>query len=158
MSNDLITHLEKLDRFYEGEVDGDVPLDVLRDRGMEIPDDDASLDDEQLHAKLWEVIEAMAAMGMILTDTDHLTDRELYRYLVKDALLEETVLPAEGDGFCGFDFLSPIGGCSEEDVRIQLAYYADDEEREAWQREGGELPPRRERVADRDRLLPGTGL
>jgi hypothetical protein len=74
-----------------------------------------------------EIAEGMADIGMMLEDTDHLSDAELYRYLVDDALLVETMVsPAAGHWH-----LSPIGGGSEEDNEIYLRYYADDEYREA---------------------------
>lgn len=149
--HDIIAELEKLDRFYDGTESGEIPLEVLRARGMAIPVEDHELDDEALHKKLWEVIEGMASIGMVLEDTDHLTDRELYRYLVREALMEETMLLGSG-----LWHISPIGGWSEEDMQIHLRFYADDAEREEWQRDSGDpLPPKEARRADRDRLLPG---
>lgn len=146
----IIEELERLDRFYDGEEDGEVPIEVLRARGFVIPPDD-SLDDQTLHTKLWELIHAMFSIGMVIEFTDHLSDRELYRYLVNDQLLQPTIL-SEG----GFWHLSPIGGGSEEDNEIWLRYYADDEDREDWKRDFEEiLPPKERPPHDRDRLLPG---
>lgn len=96
----------------------------------------------------------MAAICMVVESTDHLSDRELYRWLVTDALCEETFLPLPGSG--GAWHTSPIGGCSEEDNEIYLRYYADDDTRERWHRDFGEtLPPKEKPPYDRDRLLPG---
>lgn len=149
---DLIAELEREDRVFNGEEEGEVPLAVLRARGLVLPENDAGLDDAALHAKLWEVIEAMANLGMVLEFTDHLTDRELYRYLVREALVEETILPGIPSGTW---HLSPIGGGSEEDIANHLRFYADDAEREEWHRDWGDpLPPREPLRADRDRLLP----
>lgn len=152
-AHDPIAELERLERFFDGEEEGDRPLDVLRGKGLSIPDE-RELDDPSLHAKLWEIIHSMAALGMYLESTDHLSDRELYRYLVTDALREETVLPESGSG--GGWHISPIGGCSEEDNQIYLRYYADDESRKAWVGDSGEkIPPKEPLPFDRDRLLPG---
>ncbi len=151
--HDPIAELERLDRFFDGEEDGERPLDVLRSKGMAIPDD-GQLDDAALHKKLWEIIHAMAALGLYLDSTDHLSDRELYRYLVTDALREETVLSEPGSG--GFWNISPIGGCSEEDNQVYLRYYADDATRKDWVKEFGEsIPPKEKLPFDRDRRLPG---
>ena len=152
-AHDPIAELERLDRFFDGEEEGERPLDVLRAKGMSIPDE-TELDDQALHAKLWEIIHAMAALGMYLESTDHLSDRELYRYLITDALREETVLSEPGSG--GGWHISPIGGCSEEDNEIYLRYYADDESRKGWRGDSDEpLPPKEKLPFDRDRLLPG---
>ena len=125
--HDLIAELERLGRFFDGEEEGERPIEILRSNGMSIPDE-RDLDDESLHARLWEIIKATAAAGMILESTDHLSDRDLYRYLVSEGLCEETILPTPGSG--GAWHISPIGGCSEEDNEIYLRYYADDATRE----------------------------
>ena len=149
---DPIAELERMDRFFDGEEAGDVPLEVLRGNGIEIPENPPG-EEAALKAKLWEIIEGMADIGMVIENTDHLSDLELYRYLVDDALREETVLPM-GPG--GFWHLSPIGSGSEEDNAIYLRYYADDEYREMWRRDFGiKLPPKEKPPCDRDRFLPG---
>jgi len=150
--HDPIAELERLDRFFDGEEEGERPIDVLPKNGVSIPDE-RELDDDSLHTKLWEIINAMAAAGMYVESTNHLSDRELYRYLVTDALHEETILPTPGSG--GGWHISPIGGGSDEDNEIYLRYYADDETRERWHRDFGETLPTKEKPPfDRDRLLP----
>jgi hypothetical protein len=149
--DDFLAELERLDRFLSDEEAGERPIDVMRAAGMEIPCDGA-LDDLQLCTKLWEIIEAMAAFGFVLEWTDHLSDRDLYRFLVEDALLVEELLPGTG-GFC---HISPIGGWSNEDMQTHLRYYADDADREKWRcKFGGPLPPHEPLPYDRDRFLPG---
>jgi hypothetical protein len=144
---DPMGYLEKLDRFLGGEEKGVIPLEVLRAKGHDFPADDMAFDDAAMRAKLWEVLEAMAELGMVIDQTDHLSDRELYRYLVADALLVEEFLG-------GMTNLSPIGGGSEEDNQIYLRYYADDEDRTMWQRDFEEKLPAKEKPPyDRDRLL-----
>ena len=44
------------------------------------------LDESQITAKLWEIIGALAALGVYLHSTDHLSDRQLYCYLWGTAL------------------------------------------------------------------------
>lgn len=149
--HDPIAEIERLDRFFDGDEDGERPIDALRHNGFSIPDE-RDLDDATLHARLWELINAMAATGVFVESTNHLSDRELYRYLVKDALREETILPTPGSG--GGWHLSPLGD-SDEDSQIYLRYYADDETRERWHRDFGvTLPPKEKAPFDRDRLLP----
>jgi len=149
---DLMEELDRLDRFLEGKEKGDVPIEVLRANRVDLPAA-ASLDDEAIHVKLWEVLEAMSEIGLVMYFTDHLSDRDLYRFLVEDALLVEEILSPGGNSFC---HISPIGGCSEEDNEIYLRYYADDEVREEWQRDFKDpLPPKERPPFDRDRFLPG---
>jgi hypothetical protein len=152
--DDPLAYLEKLDRFLEDGEGGEVPLLVLRERGLTIPDADTTLDDAALHAKLWEVLEAMAELGIVIDSTNHLSDRELYRWLVRDVLAEETFL--DDVGHWHISAVNP-GGTEEEDD-LYLRYYADDETRELWQRDLGiNLPPKQHPPYDRDRLLPGAG-
>ena len=54
---DIIAELEKLDRFLDGTEPGEIPRERLRASGMEIPDDDAELDDGRLHATLREMLD-----------------------------------------------------------------------------------------------------
>ena len=149
---DPVAELERIDRFFEGNEKGDIPIEVLRQRGTAIPPEE-TLDDDELHAKLWEVIEEMWTIGMVLDFTDHLSDRELYRYLVDEVLPEERILSEDGTGFW---HISPIGVCSEEDNKIYLRYYADDGIREDWQKHFREaIPPKERPPFDRDQFLPG---
>ena len=152
--NDVIAELERIDRFFGGDEAGDIPLEVLRARGMDIPqvppDDTAAL-----RSKLMEIVEGMYEIGIVVEQTDHLSDAELYRFLVDDALLEETIISPGGGGTW---HISPNGEGTSEDDAIYLRYYADDETRERWHREFGcPLPPKEKLPYDRDRLLPGNG-
>jgi hypothetical protein len=148
--DDLIAELEQIDRFFDGEEAGEVPLEVLRARGMDIPQGPPD-DPAALRAKLFEIREAMYEIGIVVESTDHLSDAELYRFLVDDALLHETIISMAG----GTWHISPIGGGSDEDNQIYLRYYANDEDRERWHRDFGDpLPPKEKPPYDRDRLFP----
>ncbi len=152
---DPIAELERLDAFLDGTEPGERPLDVLAARGIDVPDE-ATLDDAALHDRLWIVIDGMAEIGMLLDSTDHLSDRELYRWLATDVLIQETYLSDDANGAW---HMSPIGGFSEEDIAIYLRYYADEEDRQIMKSDVDTLvlPPREKRPYDRDRFLPQFG-
>jgi hypothetical protein len=150
---DFMAGLERLDAFLDGTEPGDIPLVVLRKRGIEMPDE-ATLGDEELHRRLWEIIAAMKTIGLVVEFTNHLSDRELYRYLA-ETLQEETLLTDDPNSAW---HLSPLGSGSEEENEIYLRYYADDEEREQWAADGTKVPPKEPPPYDRDRLLPQQGL
>jgi hypothetical protein len=145
-------YLEKLDAWLERGEGGSIPIDLLHERGVEFPSS-TSLDDAKLNAKLWEILEAMSAIGLYVTFTDHLSDRQLYDRLVNEILLEEAFL--DPDDPCMGEVCDLIGNGTEEANRIYLVYYADEEERQDWAaRFGDPLPPRIPRPHDRDRFLP----
>jgi hypothetical protein len=125
----------------------------LEEAGIELPAPE-SLNDEQLTKKLWEVIHALALLRVFLDETDHLSDRELYTALWTDMLREEVkAMPPDPDGAY---HLSPLGGCSEEDIQLQMKYYADEEWRQHFQKEFPDfvMPEHEDPPYDRDRLLP----
>jgi hypothetical protein len=127
-------------------------FDILERKGVRIPQA-AKLDDAQLTAKLWEVINAMARLGHYLESTDHLSDRELYELLWTDILRQPTPISSDPDCACHIDIL---GGCSEEDLQLNLKYYADEDERLDWEEQFPEdpIPPHEPLPFDRDRHLP----
>jgi len=124
---------------------------MLSDRGVELPPPD-ELSDEALHAKLWELIHALAEMQTFLVSTDHYNDRELYEHLWYETLHEVTIEPLPGIT-CTLDLVS---SGSEEDIENYLRYYADDESRAHWKESypGDAIPPREKPPYDRDRQLP----
>ena len=125
----------------------------LEEAGMELPAPE-TLNDEQLTKKLWEVIHGLALLRVFLDETDHLSDRELYTLLWSDMLREETkAVTLDEDSAC---HMSPLGGCSEEDIHLYLKYYADEQWRRNWQEEYPEetLPDHEDPPYDRDRFLP----
>ena len=129
------------------------PFQVLIESGTSLPSPD-KLDDSELTAKLWEVINALALLRVYLHNTDHLSDRELYAQLWSESLREETVLqPEDADYGCYIDM---IGSGSEEDMKIYLKYYADEEERQRWAKEwpNEPVPESERRPFDRDRHMP----
>jgi hypothetical protein len=128
------------------------PFDALVEAGFSLPPPD-ELNDTALTAKLWEVIRALAQRRLFLESTNHLSDRALYSWLWKDALREELMGFGLPFGNCHLDVL---GGCSEEDIILQMRYYASEKRRADF---GAEFPdfamPLREKPPfDRDRHLP----
>jgi hypothetical protein len=125
----------------------------LESAGVSLPPPD-SLEDQELTAKLWEVIYKLALLRVFIEETDHLSDRELYTHLWTDSLREETkALPLAANSAYHIQML---GSGSEEDNRLYLKYYADDAWRQHWRKDFPEDPiPRHEDPPyDRDRLLP----
>jgi len=147
-----LNSMDRLDAWLERGEGGAVPLKLLRERGLEVAES-GSLDDSALHSRLWELLQAMAGIGLYVWGTDHLSDRELYDRLISEVLSAEMFLdPADP---CAGETCDMIGSGTPESERAYLTYYADDEDRTQWQADFGEpLPPRQAKPFDRDRLLP----
>lgn len=128
----------------------------LTEAGLELPEPDA-MDDEQLTSKLWELIRALARMGVFITQTNHLSDRELYGLLWRDELRHETpMLPNNGGSAWHLDLL---GGWSETDIYLYLKHYADEDSRQQWRVDfpDYDIPAHEDAPYDRDRHLPQWG-
>jgi len=128
------------------------PLDSLVKDGFGLPPPE-KLDDDALVSKLWELIRELAKRRLFLHSTDHLSDRELYTWLVTDALRQELMGFGSPFGNCHLDVL---GGCSEEDLILSMRYYSNDEERAQWLKDFPDFPmPSKEKPPyDRDQQLP----
>jgi len=125
----------------------------LENAGVSLPKPD-SLTDEELTAKLWEVIQKLALLHVFIEQTDHLSDRELYSHLWTDSLREETkAMPVVAGSACHIQLLS---SGSEEDNLLYLKYYADGDFRRQWHKDWPKdpIPPHEDPPYDRDRLLP----
>ena len=128
------------------------PFDVLVRDGFSLPPPE-ELDDASLPKKLQELVDELARRRLFLERTNHLSDRELYSWLWKDARREELMGFGLPFGNCHLDVL---GGCSEEDLILAMRYYSDEEERTRWAAEFPDfpMPPRERPPFDRDRHLP----
>jgi len=125
----------------------------LERAGVSLPPPD-SLKDQELTAKLWEVIHKLALLRVFIEQTDHLSDRELYTHLWIDSLREETkaLPPAANSAY----HIQILGSGSEEDNELYLKYYAGDAERRHWHKDfpGDPIPAHEDPPYDRDRLMP----
>jgi hypothetical protein len=143
--------LEHVLKFERGEWTTHVEL--LKGLGIELPPPD-ELDDAAVTARLWEVIRGLERLHTYLYCTNHLSDRELYTHLWKDALREHTVdMSSEPGAACHLDLL---GSGNEEDTRLYLKHYADEAWRQDWQKSFPDfvLPAHQDPPYDRDRHLP----
>jgi hypothetical protein len=129
-------------------------FDYLEEAGVPLPRPE-TLNDAQVHDRLWEVIQAMADLNQYLYHTDHLSDRQLYETLWFDILRESVSINVEDDSNAGF--IDILGGCSEEDCQNRLKYYAEEDDRESWAEQYPEdfIPDQEDPPYDRDRNLPG---
>jgi len=128
-------------------------LQLLQNAGVEVPPPEG-LDDTQLNAKLWEVINRMATLGAYLLNTNHLSDRALYENLYHDSLREEAMLFPENPGYA--HVIDLVGSGSDEDQFTYLKYYADEDYRSSWAKDwpGDPMPEHEDPPFDRDRHLP----
>ncbi len=126
---------------------------LLEEAGINLPSPE-SMDDRQLEAKLWEMIEGLAGLRVFLSQTDHLNDRALYT-LFRHDLLREAVkdLPLDDSSAWHIDLL---GSGNEEDTYLYLKYYADDATRRQWSADfpDDKMPEHEGPPFDRDRRLP----
>lgn len=125
----------------------------LEKAGVVLPSPD-SLTDQELTVKLWDAIYALALLRVFLSQTDHLSDRELYTLLWTEYLREHTVLLPFDEN--SSHQLPILGSGSEEDIHLYLKYYADDDWRRMWKHDFPDtvIPPSQIAPYDRDRLLP----
>lgn len=151
VDRDLDEHFARLDGWIRGE--SPTLEEHLLQRGFTLPRPD-ELSDSELHDKLWDLIGALAELGVYLDSTDHMSDRELYYMLWQEELREPALVsPGDPNGAYCIDFVS---SGSEEDINLYLKHYADDAARKWWQAEwpDAEMPPHVDPPYDRDRQLP----
>jgi hypothetical protein len=72
-------------------------LKQLNEIGVQVPPS-GSLADDELVIQLWEVIRGLGRLHVYLTNTNHLTDRQLYERLESEVLVEEIRDVAAADG------------------------------------------------------------
>jgi hypothetical protein len=130
---------------------------LLENSGLDIPAPD-QLDNTALTVKLNEVIDRMATLGAYLLNTNHLSDRELYKYLYHDALREEAVFFPENPSYAYMIDLTGSG--SDEDNQTYLKYYADEEHRKQWAHDWPDdpMPQHEDPPFNRDSTLPKSPL
>lgn len=110
------------------------------------------LDDTQIHRALWDVIQRLVEKRIVLDFTDHLSDRELYCLIYRDILSSPEKMI---DGARHFLHWACVD--ISRDPESWLRYYANEEERAAWEDETGEIPPPME-DAPHPRRMPRRGF
>jgi len=126
-------------------------MDALGDSGISVPAPD-NVPDNELTAKLWEVIHGLLALGVSIANTDHLSDRALYALLHDETLHDEFVV--------GFAQKMQIDmteiGSYEDGLRTYLTYYATEKERRRYAKMFPKMhiPPHCEPPKRRDHLIP----
>jgi hypothetical protein len=128
--------------------------DLLADAGVSLPPPD-ELKDKQLTAKLWEVINTLLLQRIVVSNSDHLTDRELYELLWKETLREEFVICPPELGYTIHLDMTETGG-EDNGMSIYLKYYASEKDRQMWAAANSSqpLPDHVEPLARRDHLIP----
>jgi len=136
----------KTDRWRE-----EVLFDLVKEAGVELPRPE-ELDDKVLSARLWEVIHALLAKSIIICNTDHLDDRELYTLLWKEFLREEYVISPNDVLHLDTTRTGPDDG-----MPIYLTYYATEPQRELYSaiHPDFKMPDHVEPPRRRDHLIPG---
>lgn len=128
-----------------------IPIANWFEPALTLPPPD-SLNDEALAHCLHQTIERLYSQGIVLSFTDHLSDRELYRVIACDIL---TCCEKKLDAGSPGGPRKALEWRCVEDNETWLSYYADPVERRRFQEEYQvELPP--VQVAAFPRKLPGN--
>lgn len=125
-------------------------FELLTETGIDLPRP-TRLTDGELTAKLWEVIRALLSRNIVLANTDHLSDRELYTLLWNETLREELILSPTNTLH-----LDMTRTGIDDGMPIYLRYYASEEQREMYSElyPEFEMPPHVEPPQRRDHLIP----
>lgn len=127
--------------------------DELSVRGMDF-EYTSSMADATVTRQLWQLLHALANMQVTLTNTDHLSERELYRLLIEEILVQP-IAQLSGGSERG-SVVDVVGIATQDDPTPWLQYYASNRERMEWakQNPGKGLPVPMSTPHARDALLP----
>lgn len=104
---------------------------------LKLPDP-ATLSDAALHQQLHQVIGRLYEKNIVLTFSEHLSDRELYSLILRDILPaqeKQITIPGNYLRWQCYDQVT--------DQDIWLRYYASDFERDEWSKENLATPPQK---------------
>ncbi len=132
---DLLQRLIEGDRTFLNSEEEGLDLRKVLEAEMNPPETVDDLDDDTVERYLRRMVEILARYHLCLFSTNHLTDRELYHYI-----LERVVREPLGIG------PNPIGtlihhDCCPCDAEEWVRHYASEDEREEWAEVYGEPPP-----------------
>jgi len=127
-----------------------VLFDLLVEAGIDLPRP-RKLTDKEITTKLWDVIHALLARSVVIGNTDHLTDRDLYVLLWNETLRDEYVISVEYP--VNID-MTKTG--VDDGMPTYLKYYASEVQREMYREAypDAELPDHVEPPPRRDHLIP----
>jgi len=123
---DFAAHCREMDAWVDGP--WTTNFQQLLDRGIELPDPD-TIDEANVSAKLWEVIDALADLRVFLDETDHLSDRELYAVLWRNTLRADAPDVPGPPSSAAWHVNLPG---DDENSSLYLKYYADEAYRQDW--------------------------
>lgn len=125
-------------------------IDVLADLGIDLPRP-RKLADGELTAKLWEVIHALLSQFIVLTHTDHLSDRQLYTVLWNETLRKLYVISPR---YAIYIDITRTG--IDDGMPIYLKYYATESQRHMYTQMHPEfkMPEHVDAPRRRDHLMP----
>ena len=129
------------------------PVEQLTKQNVELLPP-SEITDETLTPILWELLHNLALRGFYVLHTDHLSDHELYAELWERGLRDPAYLPGRNPrGGWFHDFL---GSWGEDEMRLWLRFYANDEERATYAKDwpNEKLPPKEPLRFNRDWCLP----
>lgn len=110
--------------------------------------------DAEVRLRLEILLEALAGMQVFVSNTDHLSDRELYTVLLNKHLVQAVAqIPFDNHTGCVIDI---IGSEVQEDPLNWLRYYASNRERMEWAKQnvGKRLPALEQPPYSRESRLP----
>ncbi len=113
------------------------------------------VDDAEVHEALWTVVEALAASGVHLLNTDHLTDRQLYARLYCRILDESTHCLPPGGNACEYIDVLHASDIAAGGVGARLDRLLQDGRHPCGEIVAGcRAPVQLAAICDRDRFLP----
>lgn len=147
-----------VERFWQAVLDYETApvvtdFELLTRDGLDLPPPE-DLTDDDVSAKLWQVIRQLAHRRTFLERTNHLSDRDLYARLWHKFLRDQHPdLPVDESNAWHIDLL---GACTEADVYLEHKFYATDQERRDWSESFPDyaMPAHEDPPFDRDRYLP----
>ncbi len=109
--------------------------DEFHDRGLRLPQmrQEEEIAESEIDFECWRLIYFLAGNSIFLDWTEHLSSRELYRYVMTE------VLPESGYG--GFGWNRHIEVCGVEGEEF-LRFYGDDDDRRLAAEYGKNVPPK----------------